>query len=86
LTGLGIEQGCKRVLTGKLGTITLQVILGDTLTIHPFAYTLIANELHNAYGLFYGGILLLASCYLVLQDEHGFSLQTLVLVYSLSGR
>jgi hypothetical protein len=47
LTGLGIQVVDKRILMGKLSTISLKIILADAEFIHPQPQTLIPDELHN---------------------------------------
>lgn len=57
LTSLGVQVGGFGVLFSENGTIALQVILANATLIHPFAQTLIANELNNPYCLIYRSIL-----------------------------
>ncbi len=70
LTCLGIEQGGKGVLFGKLGTRDLQVILADGAFVHPLAQALVADELHDPDGLINGCILRFGSIKFVLIDQH----------------
>src|SRR5438132_6619240 len=70
LTSLRVEAHRKRILTGKGGTIALEVILTDALLIHPQTETRISDELHHANGVVDSGVLRFVCIHLVLVDEH----------------
>src|SRR5262249_41971794 len=57
LTGLRVEASSERIFFSKLSAIALQIVLADTMLIHPQAQALVPNELHDADGLINGGVL-----------------------------
>lgn len=67
---LRIEVVGKRVCFGKGSTGALQIILGETTTIHPQAQTLVADELYDANGFIDSSVLLRRTIDFVLIDQH----------------
>src|SRR5438876_12310072 len=70
LTCLGIKMRGKGILFGKLSTIALQIVLGDTTFVHPQAQARVADELADSYGFIDSSILLFGTIYFVLIDQH----------------
>ena len=70
LTSLGIEVVGKGVLFCQNGTIALQVILVDFVSVHPKTEALVANELHHADRFIDSRVLLLIAVQFVLRDQH----------------
>lgn len=74
LPGLGVERGDEGETPRQYGTVPLEVVGGDVVSIapiHPEAQTGIADELDGADGLVHGSPLRWASPQLILQREHG---------------
>jgi hypothetical protein len=70
LTRLGIETSGKGILVGELGTVALQIILGDTVAIHPLSQAFVPDELDQANGLLNSCHLSLVCFDLVFVDQH----------------
>jgi hypothetical protein len=70
LAGLLVEAGGKGILASKLSRVDLQIIVANAALIHPFAHTLIADELGGADGFVYRGVLALVDPQLVVEYQH----------------
>jgi len=78
LSGLGVELGSYGILTGKQSTIALEIILGDTVSVHPLAQALVPDELNHAQSFINGLILLFAPIKFVFLNEHPLALSCLL--------
>lgn len=70
LPGLRVETGGKGILVSEHGTVALEVIFGDTASVHPLAQALVPDELGDPNGFLDSSILLWAAVEFVLLNEH----------------